>query len=68
MMVWRNSETPMDPFVSCFNWFFTGLILPRDGLAYVLANIVQASRDVFARAINEIIVGDREPRIALRMS
>jgi len=48
LMVCRNSETPKDPFVSCLNWLMTCLILPRDGLAYVLANIVQASFDVCA--------------------
>ena len=40
LMVWRNSDIPRDPFVSCLNWLLTCLILPRDGLAYVLANIV----------------------------
>ena len=37
-------------------------------MAYVLANIVQASLAVFARAINGIMVGDKEPRMALKRS
>jgi len=48
LMVCRNSETPRDPFMSCLNSLLTCLILPRDGLAYVLANIIQASFDVCA--------------------
>ena len=58
----------MDPLVMCFNWFFTCLILPRDGLAYVLAKIVQASLDLCAWVMNDMIAGEREPRMALRKS
>jgi hypothetical protein len=41
---------------------------PRDGLTYVFAKINQASSDVFALAMNGIIVGERDPTKALRIS
>ena len=41
---------------------------PQDGLAYVFVRINQASTDVLALAMNEIIVGERDPTKALKIS
>ena len=56
------------PFVECLRSALICCMHPRDGLAYVLASIVHASIDVLALTTKEIIVGDKEPMIAFKMS
>lgn len=64
----ENLVTVSCPFVICFIWFLTFLILPRDGFAYVLARVVQASCEVLALATNGMIVGEREPMMAFKIN
>ena len=49
--------------ITCLIWFLTCLIRLREGLAYVLASVVQAFCDVLVLAINMIIEGEIDPMI-----
>ena len=44
------------------------MIRTREGLAYVLASVVQASCDVLVLAINRIIEGEIDPMIAFKIN
>jgi len=64
----RNSVMVRDPLDGFLSWFLTCLMRPREGLAYVFARIVHASRAVPAQAIKGIMVGEIEPIKALSRS
>ena len=51
-----------------YKTFFTCSMQSRDGVAYVSLRMVHASREVMSLAINNIIVTNREPMIALRIN
>ena len=65
---YRKSVILRVPLVSNLSCDFTCLIRPLDGVAYVTARMLYASREDFALAINEMILDVMDPMIALRIS